>query len=79
MKNLTRKQNELLEEIQAICIGADSPDAIALGEKDPKKELELCRMDISAISNIVEEILEGKGEKNAIQNSGHRQQQRILP
>lgn len=59
--NLTNKQIEQLEEIQAICIGADSPDAITLGKKDPSKELKLCRMDISAISNIVEQILNGKG------------------
>ena len=51
-----RKVFELLEEIQAICIGADSPDAIDHGERDPIEELQCCREDIAAISNIVEEI-----------------------
>lgn len=48
-----------LEEIQAICIGADSPDAIDNGQRDPINELQNCREDIGAISNIVEEITEG--------------------
>lgn len=48
-----------LEEIQAICIGADSPDAIDNGQRDPINELQNCREDISAISNIVEQIIEG--------------------
>ena len=61
-----RKVFELLEEIQAICIGADSPDAIDHGERDPIEELQCCREDIAAISNIVEEIqkLLNKGAKN---------------
>lgn len=46
---------EKLEEIQAICIGADSPDAIDHGERDPFEELQCCREDLAAISNIVEE------------------------
>lgn len=50
----------MLEEIQAICIGADSPDALTNGEKDPIAELQCCREDISAISNIVERIQEKK-------------------
>ena len=54
------KVTELLEEIQAICIGADSPDAIEHGERDPIEELQCCREDLSAISNIVEQIQEIK-------------------
>lgn len=50
------KASEILEEIQAICIGADSPDAIKNGEENSKDELEKCRQDISAISNLVEEL-----------------------
>lgn len=50
------KASEILEEIQAICIGADSPDAIKNSEENPKDELEKCRKDISAISNLVEEL-----------------------
>lgn len=50
------KASEILEEIQAICIGADSSDAIKNGEENPKDELEKCRQDISAISNLVEEL-----------------------
>lgn len=49
---------ELLEEIKAICVGADSPDAIKNGEENAKDELKKCREDISAISNIVEKIQE---------------------
>lgn len=52
------KVQELLEEIQAICIGADSPDAIKNGEENPKDELQKCRQDISRISDIIEEIEE---------------------
>ena len=48
--------NDLLEEIQAICVGTDSPDAIKNGEENPKDELMKCRQDISAISDIVEKI-----------------------
>lgn len=55
---MTQKQWELLEEIQAICIGADSPDAIDHGNRDPIEELQCCREDIAAISNIVEKIQE---------------------
>lgn len=50
---------EKLEEIQAICIGADSPDAIDNGQRDPINELQNCREDIGAISNIVEQLIEG--------------------
>jgi hypothetical protein len=59
---------EKLEEIQAICIGADSPDAIEHGERDPIEELKCCREDIGAISKLTEEIQEliKKGEKNDI-------------
>lgn len=78
MENLTRKQIEQLEEIQAICIGADSPDAIEHGIRDPIEELQCCREDISAISNIVEQILEGKGDRNAIQNNRRRNAEGIL-
>lgn len=48
--------DDLLEEIRAICVGADSPDAIKNGEENPKDELMNCRKDISAISDIVEKI-----------------------
>lgn len=51
---------EMLDEIQSICIGADSPDAIENGKNNPADELEKCRQDLSAISNIVEQILEPK-------------------
>lgn len=54
------KITEKLEEIQAICIGADSPDALKNGEKDPIAELQCCREDLSAISNIVERIQEAR-------------------
>lgn len=47
---------EKLEEIQSICIGADSPDAIEHGQRDPIEELQCCREDIAAISNLVEEL-----------------------
>lgn len=60
---MTLKQIEMLEEIQAICIGADSPDANKLGKEDPAKELENCRKDLSAISNIIEELLIKAGVK----------------
>lgn len=62
------KITEKLEEIQAICIGADSPDALNNGEKDPIAELQCCREDIAAISKLTEEIQEliKKGEKNDI-------------
>ena len=49
---------ERLEEIQAICIGADSPDAIENGKTNPEQELQYCKDDITAISGIVEEIQE---------------------
>lgn len=48
---------EKLEEIQAICIGADSPDAIENGKRDPADELEKCRVDMAVISVNVEKIL----------------------
>lgn len=51
---------EMLDEIQSICIGADSPDAIENGKNNPVDELEKCRQDLSAISDIVEQILEPK-------------------
>lgn len=50
------KASEILEEIQSICIGADSPDAMLNGLKNPSDELYNCRKDISAISNLVEEL-----------------------
>lgn len=40
---------ELLDEIQAICIGADSPDAIEHGGKDPIEELQYCRTNTRTI------------------------------
>lgn len=49
---------ELIEEIQAICIGADSPDAIENGKLNPELELKYCREDLSAISGIAEKIQE---------------------
>lgn len=48
---------EYLQEIQSICIGADSPDAIENGKRDPVDELQKCRVDMCAISVIVEKIL----------------------
>lgn len=45
-----------LDEVQAICIGADSPDAVARSEQEPLKELAYCKQDLSAISNIIETI-----------------------
>ena len=54
---------EKLMEIQAICIGAESPDAIEHGERDPFEELQCCREDLAAISAIVEELLKHKGVK----------------
>lgn len=59
MNNKTTFILKKLEEIQAICIGADSPDAISNGQRDPINELQNCREDIGAISNIVEQIIEG--------------------
>ena len=47
----------ILEEIQSICIGADSPDAQERTQSDPKTELENCQKDLSAISNLAEKIL----------------------
>lgn len=54
--DIPRKMYEMLGEIQSICIGADSPDANTLGEQDPAKELQNCRADLSAISNITEQL-----------------------
>ena len=54
--DLPHKLYEKLEEIQSICIGADSPDANTLGDQDPAKELQNCRADLSAISNITEQL-----------------------
>ena len=59
MKKKAQADNEvleMLEEIQSICVGVDSPDAIKNGEENPKEELNNCRKDISAISDIVEKI-----------------------
>ena len=47
---------ELLEEIKSICVGADSPDALENGKKNPKDELAKCRKDISTISDLAEQI-----------------------
>lgn len=52
---------EMLMEIQGICIGAESPDATELERVDPMKELHNCKVDLRAISRIVDKILE-KGE-----------------
>ena len=60
--DIPRKLYEKLEEIQAICIGADSPDAHEHAERDPIEELQCCQQDIGAISNIVEEIQQMIGE-----------------
>lgn len=57
-QNWYKESSEKLEEIQAICIGADSPDAIEHGERDPIEELQCCREDIAAISKLTEEIQE---------------------
>ena len=53
---------EQLEEIQSICIGADSPDAHEHAERDPIEELQCCQQDLGAISNIVEKIQSTLGE-----------------
>lgn len=45
-----------LDEAQSICIGADSPDAVARSKQDTSKELAYCQQDLSAISNIIETI-----------------------
>lgn len=47
---------ELLCEIESICVGADSPDAIANGKNNPIDELENCRSDLKTISKITEEL-----------------------
>lgn len=60
--DLPHKLYEKLEEIQAICIGADSPDAQDHAERDPIEELHCCQQDIGAISNITEEIQQMIGE-----------------
>ena len=60
--DIPRKLYEKLEEIQAICVGADSPDAHDHAERDPIEELQCCQQDIGAISNIVEEIQQMIGE-----------------
>lgn len=62
ISSVLQKTHEKLEEIQAICIGADSPDAIEHGQRDPLEELQCCREDLSAISNIVEELQQMLGE-----------------
>lgn len=54
--DVLRKVYDLLDEIEAICIGADSPDAIKLGEVDAAEETNNLRDDISAISTKVMEI-----------------------
>lgn len=45
-----------LEEIDSICIGADSPDANTLMKKDPKTACEYMYSDIAEICNIVTDI-----------------------
>ena len=50
------KVTEIIEEIKSICIGADSPDAQINGLKNPKDELYNCRKDLSAISDLIEEL-----------------------
>lgn len=60
---IPRKMYELLGEIQSICVSADSPDALEHGERDPIEELQCCREDISAISNITEQLQLMIGEK----------------
>jgi hypothetical protein len=45
-----------LEEIDGICIGADSPDANTLMKKNPKKACEYMYSDIAEICNIVTDI-----------------------
>lgn len=57
-KDANQTLAEALEEIQSICIGADSPDAQERTQSDPKTELEYCQKDLSAISNIVERLLQ---------------------
>jgi hypothetical protein len=54
---------ELLLEIQGICIGAESPDAVELERVDPMKELHNCKVDLRAISRIVDKILNKAGVK----------------
>lgn len=49
---------ELLLEIQGICIGAESPDALELERVNPMQELHNCKVDLRAISRIVDKILE---------------------
>lgn len=49
-----------LEEIDAITIGADSPDANELAKKNPKQALEDMTADMAAISEIVTKIMEMK-------------------
>lgn len=55
------REIELLKEIEAICIGADSPDAIENARLDPLDELSRCQSDLMAISIIVEKIFAIKG------------------
>jgi hypothetical protein len=57
-QNWYEECSKKLEEIQAICIGADSPDALNNGTKDPIAELQYCKEDIAAISKLTEEIQE---------------------
>lgn len=57
-----RQLFEQLEEIQSICIGADSPDAHEHAERDPFEELQCCQQDLGAISDIVEKIQQTLGE-----------------
>ena len=47
---------EIIEEIKGICVSADSPDAQVNGLKNPKDELYNCRKDLSAISDLIEEL-----------------------
>ena len=58
---MTLEQIEKLEEIQSICIGADSPDAQERTKQDPIQELAYCQADLGAISKLVEELLISAG------------------
>lgn len=55
-EEIENKITESLEEIQSICIGADSPDVLAKGLVNPREELDNLRKDVATISNIVEKL-----------------------
>lgn len=59
---MLKKLHKKLDEIQAICAGADSPDAQDHAEREPFEELLCCQQDLGAISNIVEELQQMLGE-----------------